>query len=566
MFEYSLLTTAGAALATYHAPFRRLLRIGPVLLLSVAVATPLRAAPSITLVANAAGNIGFNAPLAQGVIFILKGSGLGPAQISTASSPFQSTNLSGTSVAVTVGTTTVNALMYYTSDAQVAALLPSNTPTGVGNFTVTYNGQTSNAVTHGIVANNLGLFTVDSSGQGPAIVTYPDGSLVSAAKADSCGGPYTVCGAANTGDTLILWGTGLGPVNGADQSGAGLGQNMPNVPLTVWLGGVQAPVSYQGRSGCCIGEDEIFITVPNNAATGCAVPLVVQVGTGANTVSNTTLIPVANGSRDCTPVNAAFSSIGAASIVQLASNNSIRFAQIDLEKDPNGTGYQDNAQFDFAKVTGVAPGTAPFFPSYIDSQPLNTCVVYPSLNNVDTRTPITSLAGLDAGSTFILAGPNGSVTLPANNGNFSTISGAGNFLAAGSFTFTGTGGADIGPISAALTVPALPALTIPSTLPSITRSNGMTVSWTGGGGNVQLTISSATDSSNTVGSTAVCTAPAGAGRFTIPPYVLLALPAGNFAFSGFSSAEAYYPFTATGLDVGWVQTQISGPGFGIALQ
>jgi hypothetical protein len=33
-------------------------------------------------------------------------------------------------VAVTVGSTTVNALMYYTSDKQVAALLPSNTPTG----------------------------------------------------------------------------------------------------------------------------------------------------------------------------------------------------------------------------------------------------------------------------------------------------------------------------------------------------------------------------------------------------------------------------------------------------
>lgn len=251
------------------------------------------AAPIVTSVANAASNIGFNAPLAQGAIFVIKGSGLGPATISVASAAFESTTLSGTSVAVTVGATTVNALMYYTSASQVAALLPSNTPTGAGSFTVTYNGQTSAPVSHGVVANNLGVFTIDSSGQGPGIVTFPDYSLVSAAKATPCGGPNTACGAANPGDTLILWATGLGPVSGSDASGAGLGQPMPDIPLPLWLGGVQAPVVYQGRSGCCVGEDQIVFTVPNNVPTGCAVPLVVQIGTTTNTISNSTVMPVA---------------------------------------------------------------------------------------------------------------------------------------------------------------------------------------------------------------------------------------------------------------------------------
>jgi uncharacterized protein (TIGR03437 family) len=209
-----------------------------------AVLPRLSAAPTITSVANAASNVAFNAPLAQGAIFILKGSGLGPADISIAPAAFQSTSLSGTSVPVTVGTTTVNALMYYTSASQVTALLPSNTPTGAGMFTV---GQTGNSIGHTVVPNNLGIFTIDSSGQGPAIVTYPDYSLVSAARATTCGGPNTACGAANPGDMLILWATGLGPVSGDDASGAGLGQNMPNVPLTLWLGGVQAQVVYQGR-------------------------------------------------------------------------------------------------------------------------------------------------------------------------------------------------------------------------------------------------------------------------------------------------------------------------------
>ena len=309
------------------------------LLISAAIAR-LSAAPVITSVANAASNIPFNSPIAQGAVFVIKGSSLGPADISVATAPFQNTNLSGTSVAVTVGSTTVNALMYYTSDKQVAALLPSNTPTGAGSFTVTYNGQTSAAVGHGITASNVGILTLDSSGQGPAIITYPDYGLVSAAKAANCGGPNTACGAANPGDTLTLWGTGLGPVTGDDASGAGLGQNMPNIPLTVWLGGVQAPVSYQGRSGCCVGLDQVVFTVPNNVPTGCAVPLVVQVGTTTNTVSNTAVLPVANGRRDCTPSNSAFTSVN---IEQGVMAGPVTFASLELDKffnSNNAPGYQ----------------------------------------------------------------------------------------------------------------------------------------------------------------------------------------------------------------------------------
>ena len=278
------------------------LRFFALLALTLAHVPGLAAAPTITGIGNAASNRLFASPVAQGSIFIIQGSGLGPTSISGASKPFQGTTLSGTSVAVTVGSTTVNALMYYTSDGQVAALLPSNTPTGTGMFTVTYNGQNSNTVNHGIASNNIGLFTIDSTGQGPGILTYPDYSLVSTVKASNCGGPNTTCGAANPGDTLILWGTGLGPVTGDDASGAGLGQNMPNLALSMWVGGLPASVIYQGRSGCCVGEDQIVFTVPNNVPTGCAVPLVLEVN---GQISNTAVMPIANGGRSCTPVNPA---------------------------------------------------------------------------------------------------------------------------------------------------------------------------------------------------------------------------------------------------------------------
>lgn len=238
-----------------------------------------------------------NGSIAQGGIFVVKGNGMGPADLSIASKPFQSTSLSGTSATITVNNVTVNALMHYTSDKQMAALLPSNTPTGAGTITVTYNGQVSPAARFGFISNNLGIFTVDSSGRGPGIITYADYSLVSPSKAANCGGPNTTCGAANPGDTLILWGTGLGRITGDDAAGAGLGQNMPNLPLRLWVGEVQAKVLYQGRSGCCVGEDQIVFTVPDDAPTGCAVPLAVEITPNVTQVINNVLMPIAKGSR-----------------------------------------------------------------------------------------------------------------------------------------------------------------------------------------------------------------------------------------------------------------------------
>src|SRR5271166_2138023 len=330
----------------------------------------LLAQPAITNVTNSASNIiqGLpNSSIAQGSIFVVYGTGLGPANISFAPSAFQTTTLGGTSVAVTVGGTTVNAPMYYTAATQVAALLPSNTPAGTGTMTVTYNNQNSSAAPITVVGSNLGIFTVASTGDGPGIVTYPDYSLVSPLKAANCGGPNTTCGAANPGDTLILWATGLGPINGDDASGAGLGVNMPNIPLKLWVGGVQASVSYQGRSGCCVGEDQIVFTVPNNVPTGCAVPLLVQIG---DQISNNVLMPVANGSRSCPFVRSDLAPSGVAPIEQLVATGAARAGTINLAHISTGGGvFVDGSALGFEKFTSFLPGTPVFFASWLDIQP-----------------------------------------------------------------------------------------------------------------------------------------------------------------------------------------------------
>jgi uncharacterized protein (TIGR03437 family) len=538
---------------------RHIFRLSSSLFLISALIPRISAAPTITAVKNAASNItpGLpNAGIAQGAIFIVQGNGLGPANISIATAAFQSTALSNTSVAVTVGGAMVNALMYYTSASQVAALLPSNTPTGSGTVTVTYNSQSSASAPITVVASNLGIFTIDSSGSGPGIVTYPDYSLVSAAKAANCGGPSTICGAANPGDTLTIWATGLGPVSGSDAAGAGLGQNMPNIPLRVWLGGVPAPVVFQGR-GCCIGEDQIAFTVPNNVPTGCAVPLLVQIG---NEISNNTVIPVANGSRNCTPSNAAVASVNAE---QLVNAGPFIYSDMELHRSFSGPGYQDIARFPFTKILTYLPGSQPFLVSYLDDLPLGTCFVFNSVNP-SSNPPAASSVNADAGSQFTISGPNGNIVASYSPGQSPvTLSTAGTFLSPGAYTVSGTGGADVGPFKAAITIYPPPSLTSPANLviPPVTRSSGMTLTWTGGSSNaeVQILLGAATDNTLTNGALAFCSVAANAGTFTIPAYALLSLPAGNVTEFFFETRTARVPFTATGLSLGLLQAAFDGP-------
>ncbi len=229
--------------------------------------------------------------------------------------------------------------------------------------------------------------------------------------------------------------------------------------------------------------------------------------------------------------------------------------------DGNGK-YEDDAKAQFYKVLTFGPGSQPFFISYLDDLPLGTCLVYNNLNESAGDVTLTQ-AALDAGSTITLKGPNGSIALPENQG-LNTISGKGTFLVPGAYTVTGAGGADVGSFTATLMIPALPTLTSPVNNATVTRSSGMTVTWTGGSGNVVIEVYSPTDNTCTNGAGAVCAAPASSGTFTIPSSVLLALPTTNYAGFVFST-QTEASFTATGLSLGTISVgRYNVAGFGLA--
>jgi uncharacterized protein (TIGR03437 family) len=513
--------------------------------------------PTITNIENAASNISAGLPnsgIAQGAIFIIAGINLGPATLSIAPSAFQSPTLSGTSISVTIAGTTVAPTLYYTSATQVAALMPSNTPLGTGTITVTNTGQVGNPAPITVVQNNVGIFTASSDGLGAGIVTYPDYSLVSPTKAANCGGVYTTCGAANPGDTLTVWATGLGPVSGNETGGAGLGVDMTSVDAKLWLGGISAQILFKGR-GCCIGEDQIAFVVPDNVPTGCAVPMAIQIG---NLVSNYAVIAIApKGSRTCTPSNSSFGGNFVSTLT--TSTAPITFGQFLLSRQPNFNSQGQlvgNIDIGDALMLSftVPPALQPFMASYLDDAPPGTCIAYNSPGLPDGSAYLTNLNPLDGGPSIKVTGPNGSQTVALTGDDVNL--GPGTFLSPGPYTFTGTGGANVGSVNAQLTIPTPPSLTgLPSgTNLAVTGANGVTLNWTGGaaGSIVRIVGQQSTDGSNSIGASFRCYVAANAGTFTVPPTVTLALPAGNFGGWDFKT-YTYGNFTATGLNLGLLQ-------------
>jgi uncharacterized protein (TIGR03437 family) len=518
---------------------------------------PLTNGGAVSSVGNTASYIDPSLPngaIAQGAIAVAKGKNLGPGSMLVDKTPFQNTSLGGTSVAITVGGTTVAGLMYYTSFNQIGFLVPSNTPAGAGTITVTYSGQPGAPAPIVITPSNVGIFTVTSDGQGAGIVTYPDYSLVSATKAANCGGVYTTCGAANPGDVLTIWATGLGPVNGSDSAGVGLGANMSNLPLTIFLGSVQVQASYQGRSGCCIGEDQIQFAVPANAPLGCAVPLAVQIG---NMISNSVVLAVAAaGSRTCTPSDPALSSTLVAPLS--TGSGPFSYADIDLKRQGQGPGAVDKVDGEFVRFT-VPAAVQPFIMSYIDSPAPGSCQIYNNPNG-QSAPPIVPVAGLDVGPQITIQGPNGTKNVAGSGGTYkATVSANGSYLAAGNYTISAPGGADVPKFSSQLTIPTMPTMTSPTANAAapavVTRSSGLTVTWTGGQANeiIQLEGFNATDDTYNTGADFLCSVPATAGTFTIPSSVLIAVPAGNLGGLIFRSMLAPVNLEGTGLNAAFVK-------------
>lgn len=490
-----------------------------------ALAAVATAAPVINDVQNAASNIPTglpNAAIAQGSMFVLKGTGLGPAGVVLATSFPLTTALGGTGVKVTVGGQTRDAIMYYTLDRQVAAILPSSTPTGTGTVTVTYNGETSPAAPITVVDRNVALYTLDSSGSGPAVATFAD-SFVSPSKA------------AKSGDIVILWANGLGPVSG-DETRPATQADLSIPGLEVWVGGKQAEVLFRGRNGCCSSVDTVYVRLPAGLS-GCSTPVTMKIG---NLVSNTATIPVATSGAACTPTNP---NVSQDDVQRLINKGNFTFASIGLNRittftpgfsfpglppTPATTTRSESGSAAFARVTANVTAAVN---SQVDTVSYGACTVSSFTGQTANEFGNLGIEFLDAGPSVNVTGPGGARSMARQNqagflAYFAEFSEG--YLTAGNYTVSAPGGPGVGAFSTSVSMPPALNWTNRADLTTVNRANGATVTWTGGDPDGYVNIHGSSfiglSQNRFVSSSFSCNARVADRSFTIPSVVLLALP------------------------------------------
>lgn len=510
-------------------------------LLTVLVAGIAAAQPKVDVVEN---NYSFAPPgspnygIAQGSLFAVKGTALGPVQVPVLPDLSQgplTTTLSGVSVNITVNGVPAQAPLYYVFDKQIAGVLPSATPIGTGTLTVSFNGQTSAPVPITVVASAFGL----SAG-----MLNASNLLLAPARA------------ANPGETIILWGSGLGAATGDETK-----YPFPQADLTaksnvkVYIGGQSAAVAYAGRSAFP-AVDQINVVVPPGLS-GCNVGVIVQTG---NFVSNSATVPVAPSGRVCS--DSATTGLTPTEYQDILNKGTVRSGYILVGKTTTQTPGFSVAGFTSPSTTATSDYASAAFSQYTASQftstgggvsiqqtSLGSCTTYQIQVQPGTTPTFTLPVILDAGA-FTMSLPNlSTMTLTKNQGGTYSLSGSDAqgsksplFIPAsgGLFSFTNTGGADVGPISGAqITMPPALNWTNMNTITSVVRSQGVTVNWDTANpysGFVTITGTSIGGilSSTTLFTEFICTAPYSAGTFNVAPYVLLSLVAGDTSVGGIS--------------------------------
>lgn len=560
--------------------------------------------PYVASVANSASYS--TTQIAQGSIFTVFGFGLGPNQLQQATSYPLPSQISGTSITVQVGNTVLNCPMVYASYGQASAILPSGTPAGSATLTVNSSNFSSNFNIQ-VVSSSFGAYTIASSGIGPGIVTGSDYTLKS------------FSASARIGETVILWGTGLGPIASPDNEPPQVGPQFSGVQ--VFVGNTPATVVYAGRSGCCAGLDQIAFVVPGNV-TGCFVPIAVQTSSGV--VSNFTTMPVNVGGGQCTsatpgiptsilasalagaPVRLGAIAIGPIPVLQAAGYYSVSQGFTDQvsnvlhrtvsEADARSIvgAFRDRDKVTLRRLLrkyrvdqkqlhrrlvrtipraisidqqgavaafGTYRNLASFSPQFAANfTPSGTCTVTSSVSAGSlANSSVARSSSLDAGSSLSFVGPLGARTMTeTSSGQYQVLLGSGFTNAeipAGVYTVSGPGGSGgeaVAPFSASLSATAPITWTNKSSAIAVDRTMPFTFTWSGGtvpgyvliGGNAHT---------NGINIAFLCVEDAQKGMFTVPAFVLSALPATDSSDSYFFIAPHPFsnPVSIGGLDLAY---------------
>jgi uncharacterized protein (TIGR03437 family) len=483
--------------------------------------------PIISQILNNSSRIQPGAPnygIAPSSLFIIIGGDLadqGTPVLQSTAAPGLPITLNGASITVTVNGKITHPPIYYTSPTQIGAVLPAATPVGTGTITVTYRGQTSNAATIQVVAS------------APGINTYLGAALATDAVT---GAIITYTNSGKQGQTILLWATGLGADPADSDTTYTSTPHTLSIPLQVYIGGVSAKIVYKGAS-TYPGVDLIGLVIPKSMRAGCYVSLAVVAN---NVLSNTVILPVSESGGACFEPQNEFTG----NQISPPNGQSIRGGLVALiqTNTPNKDGTRklfNSTDAAFEKYTGV-------------NVPKNSVSPGGCIINDLTPVPIPKIEGLDVGS-ITLTGPGGLDVKLASQG----IKGAFYAIlpneaitdAGGTYIFKGTGGKDVGAFTSTISFTApLLKWTNPEVAVSVDRSKDLTVKWTGGNPGTYVFVLGGVVSRTGPDGAFTCLAAVDDGKFTVPSYILSALPAGTGAIQLQHQVHAALP--ASGIDAG----------------
>jgi len=491
--------------------------------------------------------------IAQGSIFSLFGTDLGPQQgVQVSAFPIQ-TSLAGVSVSVTQGKSVVAALPIYVSATQVNAIMPSNTPPGRVAVTVSYDNSVSNPSPVTVVSSAFGIFTANSAGFGPGILTNFVTSANQPTNALSMG--------AKPGQVVTIWGTGLGAV--AADNVAPTAGNLA-AQTAVFVGGVLVSATYHGRSPCCAGLDQVVFTVPSNVPLGCYVPVAVR--TGGITVSNTVTMAIAGSGSTCAdPANV----IEAPMIAGKAVGMVLPY-RVDQDVDVIVPTPSD-VTGDFLETILLQPSTSPYFFFPLAAQPpQGACTVYYVNGNLFHGT---HLPGLVNGGQFLDGGvpsASGTAAVTSVSSSFYDILLGSNdttivtsplvFSPPNPVTVSMPGGQDVRSFSISIPTTGSVTWTNRDSLAStLDHTQPLTVTWssTGATNGTVLIGGGNFDTPHNASSMFLCAANVSAGSFTVPVWALANVPATPIAETQpygnvfIEALGAPVSFSAPGLDAGF---------------
>jgi uncharacterized protein (TIGR03437 family) len=492
------------------------------------------------------------AGIAPGSIFVVFGSGLGPEMLLRSEYPLK-TDLAGTSIRI--GETP--AFLLYSLATQVAAVAPSALVPGTYPLTVTFNQRTSQPVPVRVVATDFGIFARNLAGynQAAAQTVLPDGSMPVLGLSMSV----------RPGEPIVLYGTGLGAITGTPDDRP-TGAARTSVGVEVVIGGKTVTPGYAGRSPAYAGLDQINFTVPADLAPACYVPLAV-VANGR--LSNIVSAPVTQSSRYCAhPFE-----LSRSALERLDGGGPIMAALALMERHSAPGRVSEGAGIGFAEMTAddVETFVTPSPDPHDGPREAGSCVVLPSelSRTVPFRPSVGRPRYVDAGPAVRLSGPSYSVDLartPGSGYGANLTPSGPSILRAGMWTYSGTGGADIGPFRAE--VDLADAIAWTNHRERIDPKSPLRVEWTGGGTEpVRISVSAGVQvAGGTQTGIVVCTARVQDGSFTIPAEILAALPTGSMGGVTISQRRARTAFqiplarggTADGA-LAQVNDQASGP-------